>query len=111
MLNSFWLIISFIISHIFLLTTIQKIIIQSKLDNDLLFIYLSNMFLIFTFIYFFIFINNYFLSFFISLFLMIFSYLLVYHIKNIIGKYALLTFPHFLLCVYIFANLLIYLTF
>lgn len=99
--------IGFIMTQLLLLIPIRKIILLDKIDNDFLFIYLSNLLLLFAFFYTFLFKNDLFLSFFMSLFLMIFSYLLTYHIKNLFGKYNLFSLPYFFLCVYTFSNILI----
>ncbi len=102
MLN-FYLTVGFMISHLLLVFPIKKIIIFEKLDNDFLFIYISNLILLLALFYYFILLGHLFFSFFISLFFMIFSYLLIYHIKNLLGKYQLLSFPYFFLSVYTFA--------
>lgn len=101
------LVIGFIFSVFLLIFPIKKIISQNKIDNDLLFILLSNLILLLGFLYFFIILNHLFTSFFISLFLMIFAYLLIYHIKNILGKYEIFSLFYFLTSVYNFSSILI----
>ena len=96
--------LAFIFSHLLLFFPVHTLIIKEKIDNDFLFIYLSNLLLLFAFFYYFIFIGDLFFSFFVSLFLMIFSYLLIYHIKNIFGQYKLFSLPYFFLCVYTFSQ-------
>ncbi len=101
------LILGLIFSYLLLFFPIKKIILKEKIDNDFLFIYISNLLLLFAFFYYYIFACDLFFSFFVSLFLMIFSYLLIYHIKNILGKYQFLSLPYFFLCVYIFSFVLV----
>lgn len=103
---SFTLTIGFVITHLFLFFPIKKIILMEKVDNDFVFIYISNLLLLMAFFYYFILANSLFFSFFIALFLMIFSYLFVYHIKNRLGKYQLFTLPYFFFCVFTFAKIL-----
>lgn len=105
MLN-FYLTIGFIFAHLFLLFPMKRIILEDKIDNDFLFIYISNLLLLLAFCYYFIISGILFFSFFVSLFLMIFSYLLIYHIKNLLGKYQLCSLPYFFLSVYTFASIL-----
>lgn len=102
----FYLTIGFVIVHLFLIFPIKKIILKEKVDNDFVFIYISNLLLLMAFFYYFVLANTLFLSFFIALFLMIFSYLFVYHIKNCLGKYQLFSLPYFFFCVYTFAQIL-----
>lgn len=102
-----YLTIGFVFTHFLLLIPIKKIILEDKIDNDFLFIYISNLILLFTLFYFFILSNHLFFSFFTSFFFMIFSYLLIYHIKNLLGKYQLFTLPYFFLSVYTFSTILI----
>ncbi len=106
MLN-FYLIVGFIFTHLLLLFPIKKIILENKIDNDFLFIYISNLLLLLALCYYFIISSVLFFSFFISLFLMIFSYLLIYHIKNLLGRYHLCSIPYFFLNVYTFSTILI----
>ncbi len=105
MLN-FYLTIGFMFTHLFLLFPIKRIILEDKIDNDFLFIYISNLILLLALCYYFIISSVLFFSFFISLFLMVFSYLLIYHIKNLLGKYHPFSLPYFFLSVYTFANIL-----
>ena len=106
-MHTFFLTLSFIFVHLLLCFPIKKMVLQDKIDNDFLFIYISNLILLFAFFYYFIISNQLFFSFFVSLFLMVFSYLLLYHIKNTLGKYQLFTLPYFFLSVYTFANILV----
>lgn len=99
--------IAFILTHLLLFIPFKRMISLDKIDNDFLFIYLSNIILLIGFFYFFILASNFLFSFFISLFLMIFSYLLIYHIKNTLGQYQIFSLPYFFLSVYIFAKILI----
>ena len=103
---SFFLTIGFIITHFLLVIPIKNIILKDKIDNDFLFIYLSNIILLLAFIYYFIMVNNLFFSFFLALFLMIFSYLFIYHVKNILGKYQIFSLPYFIFCIYTFVTIL-----
>ncbi len=106
MLN-FGLTLAFIFTHLLFIFPIKKIIQQEKMDNDFLFIYLSNLLLLFAFFYYYLFLPHLFLAFFTALFLMIFSYLLFYHTKNLLGRYQVLSFPYFFLCVFNFANIFV----
>lgn len=106
-MNTLTLTIALIITHLFLFVPLKKIIIQDKINNDLLFIFLSNIILTISFIFFYIFISNIMFSFYISLFQMIFSYLLIFNIKNILGKYNFFSIPYFVFWVFIFSKVLI----
>jgi len=97
-------IILIIITSLLLFIPLKKTLTLLIFDNDLIFIYLSNMLLLISLYFFF---NELFISFYLSLFLMIFSYLLVYHFKNLLGSYQYITFPYFFSCVYTFSNILI----
>ena len=103
MLN-FYLMLFFVLTHLILIIPMKKVINTQKVDNDFLFIYISNLIFLSAFIYFFILANSLFFSFFFGSFLMIFSYLFVYHLKNCLGKYQLLSLPYFVLCVYTFSH-------
>ena len=105
-MHTFFLTLSFIFTHLLLFFPIKKMVFQDKIDNDFLFIYISNHILLLAFVYYFVISSQLFFSFFVSLFSMVFSYLLIYHIKNILGKYQLLSLPYFFLSVYTFANIL-----
>lgn len=106
-MNTLLLTMAMIITHLLLFIPISKILIQDKLDNDLLFIYLSNVILTTSFIISYILLSNIMLSFYLSFFQMVFSYLLTYNIKNILGKYNLFSLPHFVLWVFIFSKIFI----
>lgn len=106
-MNTLLLTISIIITNILIIIPLTKIIYLNKLNNDLVFIYLSNVILTISFILFFIISNDLFYSFYNSFFQMIFSYLLIYNIKNQLGKYNLLSIPYFILWVFIFSKTLI----
>lgn len=106
-MNTFTLTLTIIITHLLLFVPFKKIIIQDKINNDLLFIYLSNVILTISFIFFYILVPIIMFSFYISLFQMIFSYLLIFNIKNILGKYNLFSLPYFVFWVFIFSKVLI----
>jgi hypothetical protein len=97
--------ITMIITNILLLLPITKIISLDKLDGDFLFIYLSNIILLFGLFIFLILKISPIFSFFTSLFQMIFAFLLIYNIKNILGKYNILSIPYFFYSVYIFSKI------
>jgi hypothetical protein len=99
--------ITMIITNILLFIPIGKIIYLNKVSDDLLFIFLSNIILLISLLIFFIFKYNPMFSFFISLFQMIFAFLLIYNIKNILGKYNVFSIPYFFYSVYVFCNIFI----
>lgn len=106
-MNALVLTIAIVITHLLLFIPLGAIITKEKMNNDILFIYLSNVILTIAFLFFFISIYHLMFSFYISFFQMIFSYLLIFNIKNNLKKYNLLSIPHFILWVYIFSNVLI----
>jgi len=106
-MNTLILTIGIILTNVLLVFPLTKIIYLDKMNNDLLFIYLSNLIITISFIFFFIINSNLMFSFYISLFQMIFSYLLNYNIKNCLGKYNIYSIPYFFFSVYIFSNILI----
>lgn len=86
---------------------ICKIIWIDKLDNDLLFLILSNYILIFLLSIIFNSSYHLFYSILVSLILMIVSFLLIRKIKSIYNRYQILSIPYFIFCVYIFSNILV----
>ncbi len=106
-MSTFLLIITLLLTNTILLIPIKKIIIENKITDDFIFFYLSNIILTFAFLLFFSVLSNFTFAFYIAFFHMIFSYLLIYHIKNILGKYNLYSLPFFILWVYIFSKILI----
>lgn len=97
----------FIFSILYLLIPIIKIIMNDKLDNNSIFLYLSNYILLFSILVFYNYFNNYIYSFIISVFLMIFSFLLIRDFKSKMGYYQILSIPYFILTIYMFSYLLI----
>lgn len=106
-MNTLLLTIAIIITNILIFIPLTKIIYLNKLNNDLIFIYLSNVILTISFIIFFILSNNLFFAFYNAFFQMVFSYLLIYNIKNLFGKYNVFSIPYFILWVFIFSKILI----
>lgn len=96
-----------ILSNVLLFIPIKKIISLKKIDNDFLFIILSNIIFQFSIFCFFKIYHNIIISFYLAFFLMIFAYLLIYNIKNILGKYQIYSLPYFIFNVYIFVKILI----
>lgn len=107
LINNLILIIAFLVTNVLLLGNILKIIKLNLLNNDLLFIYLTNLILLSTVLIFYFIFSKIMISFYLSLFLMIFSYLLVYNIKNILKKDYFYCIPYFIICVINFAQILI----
>ncbi len=107
LINNLFLIIAFFISNVLILFSLSNIIKQNVLNNDLLFIYLSNLILLVSNIISFFILDNLMISFYTSLFLMIFAYMLIFNIKDCLKKYQLLSLPYFVICVINFANTLI----
>jgi hypothetical protein len=103
-MNTIFLTFFLILVNILILIPLKKIICLDKITNDLVFIYLSNLILLFSLIYFIYFNYIIMFCFYISFFLMIFAYLLIYNIKNILGRYNIFSIPYFILSVYIFSN-------
>ncbi len=106
-MNIFLLILILIIINFLILIPLSKIVYNDKMNNDLLFIYLSNIILTIAFLLFFMILDNYFFTFYIAFFQMIFAYLLIFNIKNILGKYNFISLPYFVVWVFIFAKLFI----
>jgi hypothetical protein len=99
--------ISIIITNILIFIPISKIIYLDKINDDFIFIYLSNIILIVGLSIFLFFKFNPIFLFFISLFQMIFAFLLIYNIKNILVKYNIFSIPYFFLSVFIFCKIFI----
>ncbi len=106
-MNTLLLIISLILTYFLNGIVTYKIIVNNKLNNDFLFIILSNIILTLAFLFFFIFTSNLMFTFYIAFFHMIFAFLFIYNVKNIFKSYTLLTLPYFFLWVYVFAKILI----
>lgn len=104
-MNLFFLIYIACVSYITI--PICKIIWFDKLDNDLLFLLLSNYILIFLLSIIFNSNNPLFYSILVSLFLMILAFFLIRKIKSIYNRYQILSIPYFIFCVYVFSNILI----
>jgi len=85
---------------------ICKIVWNDNLDNDLTFLMCSNYILLFLLSIIFNYQNNLIYSILLSLTLVISSFLLIRKIKDIFGKYQILSIPYFCFCVFVFSNIL-----
>lgn len=106
-MNTLLIILILIVINLLNCFPLIKIIKKDKMNNDLLFIGISNSILTISFLFFYIFVPNLMFAFYIAFFEMIFAYLLIFNIKNILGRYSLYTIPYFFVWVYIFSNLFI----
>lgn len=104
-MNLFFLI--YIAVIVYITIPICKIVWNDLLDNDLLFLLCSNYILAFLLTIIFSYQDYLFYSILVSLILMIDSFLLIRKIKNIYGRYQVLTVPYFVFCVYVFSSILI----
>jgi len=103
-MNLFFLIYIAVISYITI--PICKIVLQDKLDNDLIFLLSSNYILLFLLS--FLSSTNIKLVFLLlaSFSLMIVAFLLIRKIKSIFNYYQLLSLPYFCFIVYVFSSIL-----
>lgn len=106
-MNTLLLLLIIILTNILLGPAIKKIISQNKLNNDFVFIYLSNVILMIAFLLFYVYLNILSFSFYIAFFQMIFAFLLIFNLKNILGKYQIISLPYFFLWIYVFAKIFI----
>lgn len=93
----------FLFSIIYILIPIIKIIILDKLDNNTLFLLLTNYILLFGIIIFYALFITSIYPVILALFLMISSFFLLRDLKRQLHYYQLLSVPYFLITIYIFS--------
>ena len=101
----------FLFSIIYIMIPIIKIILLDKLDNNTLFILLTNYILLFGIIIFYALYTYSIYPVILAFFLMISAFYLLRDLKRHLYYYQLLSLPYFLITIYIFSYSLISLTY
>ena len=103
--------LTYVFSILYISIPIFKLIIEDLINNNTLFLLLSNYILLFGLSILYGFYNSVFYSLIIAFILMIFAFLLIRDFKTLFGRYQLLSMPYYILTIYMFSYILVNLSY